>query len=177
MSESSEAVAKGRLFVGLPMAANVRRQLVERLPSSALSKLSGNIHLTLRFIGEVGPLSPYMDQLAGIRCSRFNLHLGTPGFLRGNIYYISPDPNYSLKNLKSHIDAMLGRLGLPAEPRPFLPHITLCRFRHKTSAAQREKLCAIDVDLPWHIDSFCLFRSHLTHLGARHEVLKRYDLV
>ncbi|MBB4003754.1 MAG: RNA 2',3'-cyclic phosphodiesterase [Aurantimonas endophytica] len=93
-----------------------------------------NYHLTLRFIGDVEPRLADEIVAALDRVER-------PGFsiaLRGIAAFGSKKPRSihaeveaspALAELQLEIDRICRRLGLPADQRKFLPHVTLARLR------------------------------------------------
>ncbi|NLG88588.1 MAG: RNA 2',3'-cyclic phosphodiesterase [Clostridiaceae bacterium] len=93
-----------------------------------------NLHLTLRFIGEVNPsYIPVFTNIlntAASKCSPFQLTLTGPGaFIRGNksIIWWGVEHNAALHQLYNDIEEEIRRNGFPPEQRPYTPHITLAR--------------------------------------------------
>ena len=82
-----------------------------------------------------------------------------------------------LMRLQADVDAALGALGFPTEPRPFHPHLTLARLGRGMSArARRESLDALEstgpvagMSIP--VGSISLVESILGRGGARYERL------
>ncbi|HAA24535.1 MAG TPA: RNA 2',3'-cyclic phosphodiesterase [Ruminiclostridium sp.] len=93
-----------------------------------------NLHLTLRFIGEVNPsyipVFTNILNVAASNCSPFQLTLTGPGaFARGNksIIWWGVEHSAALHQLYEKIEEQIRRNGFPAENRPYTPHITLAR--------------------------------------------------
>lgn len=93
-----------------------------------------NYHLTLRFIGDVdGPTADeFANALDRVRRPEFTLSLnGVSAFGSKKPHSIfagvaaSPD----LMALQAEIERICQRLGLPADPRRFTPHVTIARLR------------------------------------------------
>lgn len=93
-----------------------------------------NYHLTLRFIGDVeGRLA---DELVAafdrIERAPFSLTLegvGAFGSKKPHSIYARVQPSLPLEALQGDIDRTCRRLGLAADARKFLPHVTLARLR------------------------------------------------
>ena len=130
-----------RLFVALEVPAAVRENLASLLqtlravsPQIRWVRLE-NLHVTLKFIGEVP-----QAKLEGIRGALGGVQSGQPVTLefRGLGFFpnekhprvlwagILASPN--LKALAADIDGALEKLDIPREQRPFSPHLTLARF-------------------------------------------------
>lgn len=93
-----------------------------------------NLHLTLRFIGEVNPsfIPVFTDiqHAAASKCPPFKLTLTGPGaFSRGNksIIWWGVEHSAALHELYKRIEEQVRQNGFPAEQRPYTPHITLAR--------------------------------------------------
>ncbi|HEY8499370.1 MAG TPA: RNA 2',3'-cyclic phosphodiesterase, partial [Clostridia bacterium] len=90
-----------------------------------------NLHLTLRFIGEVNaayiPVFTNILNTVASKCSPFQLTLSGPGaFARGHksIMWWGIEPNASLQELYNELEEQIRRNGFPAENKPYTPHIT-----------------------------------------------------
>jgi len=93
-----------------------------------------NLHLTLRFIGEVDPVYlPVFQNIQNVvasKCSPFKLTLSEPGaFARGHksIIWWGIKPNAALNQLYKDLEEQIRKNGFPAEYKPYTPHITLAR--------------------------------------------------
>ena len=126
-----------RLFVAIPLPEAVRTLLAGLcggVPGANWTP-SGNLHLTLRFIGEVEE-SRYPDiagALASIRAEGFTLRLAGVDFYgdrrRARILYAGVRAPDNLERLQKRVESVLVRAGLPPEQRRFHPHVTLARLR------------------------------------------------
>src|SRR5207244_9920485 len=95
---------------------------------------AGNLHLTLRFIGEVGEdvAADIDDALARLRARRFTLQLAGTGVFGGGrprALGVGVERQPDLVSLRDKIEQALIRIGLEPEPRKFAPHVTLARLR------------------------------------------------
>jgi RNA 2',3'-cyclic 3'-phosphodiesterase len=135
-----------RLFVALEIPAAVRDNLAAQVKE--LRDLSAqvadkrprwvhpeNLHVTLKFIGEVSPgkLEGIRDALAAIQLDApVDLQFRGLGFFPSEQYPrvlwagIEASPN--LPSLAADIDSALKTQGVAREERTFTPHLTLARF-------------------------------------------------
>jgi len=93
-----------------------------------------NLHLTLRFIGEVNaayiPVFTNILNAVASKCFPFQLTLSGPGaFARGHksIIWWGIEHNAALHELYNELEDQIRRNGFPAENKPYTPHITLAR--------------------------------------------------
>ena len=106
-----------------------------------------NLHLTLRFIGEVDePTARDIDQmLGGLREKAFDLSLRGVGEFGGrdpHALWAGVAPAPALMHLVAKIESALQRMGLPAETRKYAPHVTLARLRDVPIVKVRDFLAA-----------------------------------
>lgn len=141
-----------------------------------------NLHITLRFIGEVdgGMAQEVHECLAEIRAAAFEVTLsgfGTFGSRSPNALWAGVEKAPELTHLQAKVDSALARAGVAAEGRKFVPHVTLARLKN----APVPRLQAfIAGHSPFRdafmAESFVLFRSHLGRGGAEYEALAEYPL-
>ncbi|PYU80850.1 MAG: RNA 2',3'-cyclic phosphodiesterase [Acidobacteria bacterium] len=130
-----------RLFVALELPAAVRENLGALL--KALRAVSPqtrwvrpeNLHLTLKFIGEVPEteFAVIRNALAAARSDQpVALEFRGLGFFpnekRPRVFWAGIEASPNLKTLAAEIDRAMEKLGIPCEQRPFSPHLTLARF-------------------------------------------------
>jgi 2'-5' RNA ligase len=137
-----------RAFVAVPLgeevvqsaarlSADLRRKLAEQ-GLSAKWVLPANLHLTVRFLGEIdeaqvpavgealGPLverhASFLVTLRGLGCF--------PDAQRPAVLWAGIDQGLQqLERLAAELNQALDRLGFPEQDRPFHPHLTLARSR------------------------------------------------
>ena len=175
-----------RLFVALSLPEDVQQRLsglANGLPGARWVKPE-NLHLTLRFLGEVDNMAAadVDDALAKIRSPGFDLslngigHFGEGRKLRA--LWVGVDASDQLMRLQEKIEQALIRAGLPPEPRKFKPHITLARFKSNPGARLQDYLA--DHNLvragPIAITSFELYSSFTSAEGAIYRVEASYPL-
>jgi 2'-5' RNA ligase len=174
-----------RLFVAIRPPADIREQLLDLMEGVPGARWQDDeqLHITLRFIGEVD--SRVADDVAAalgtVRDPGFEIRLegigkfGSRG--RVNAVWAGVRPPDQLAQLHRKIDHALVRAGLEPERRAYLPHITLARFGRESSGldgflARHAGLSS----LPFPVSSFLLFESHLSQAGATYELVERYVL-
>ncbi|HHL39943.1 MAG TPA: RNA 2',3'-cyclic phosphodiesterase [Deltaproteobacteria bacterium] len=146
-----------------------------------------NVHLTLKFLGQVdealvGPLGEAVAGAAsGVRPFRLTTgRVGAfPSLAAPRVVWLGVEPCEALSLLHRRIDDALGELGFERESRPFRPHLTLCRIR---SAAEGRRLgrfigrTAPAVNASFLVESVTLFKSVLGAGGPRYAALARARL-
>ncbi len=129
-----------KVFIAIEFEEEIKKYIYEKLLCVKKKSIKGsfsrkeNIHLTLKFIGEVNhselkALSTVIDQVAAGKYP-FILTINRLGkFDRGNqcIVWIGVEKNEKLYRLNKELEAMLWELGYEKETRSFAPHITLGR--------------------------------------------------
>ncbi len=175
-----------RLFVALPLPDSVRRQL--QMMASGLEGARwtspANMHLTLRFIGEVDEVraEDIDDALGEIREPAFEMALSRMDtFGRGHMVHtlwagVRAGPE--LGHLQGKVERALVRAGLPPEQRKFTPHVTLARIK-KTPGNKLADWLAAHGGLqtpPFPVNRFALYRSHQGHNGPHYEIVADYGL-
>ncbi len=180
-----------RLFVALPIPPDLRssihdwgRVAISTLPGARLVP-ERNLHLTLRFLGEVDE-SEVARLLGAIESSvaahpPFEATLAGPGTLpggsRARVAHLGIEPDPRLDALRSDVaDGVEAVLGLEPESRPFRPHLTIARTRRPW----RRHACNVweQAECPLRGSSFevtyvDLMESVLSPAGARYSTLGR----
>jgi len=175
-----------RIFVAIDLPGAVRRELaaiISDLPGARWVK-EGQIHLTLRFIGEVedGVCQDIREALADIKSSVITMRLIGLGFfpLRKppHILWVGVEPAAPIVALRNRVESLLVQLGLEPEGRKFTPHVTLARLRDTPVAMLTRYLAdnTLFVSSEFKVDAFYLYSSILTHTGAIHQVEADYPL-
>lgn len=175
-----------RLFIAIDLPAEVREELGRMccgLPGARWVD-EGQIHLTLRFIGEVdgGRFREIVDGLAAVDSAPFPLALKGIGHFppRGapRVVWVGVERSEPLVRLRKRVERALEMVGVERERRKFSPHITLARL--KGTPASRVGRYMEDFGLfrtePFGVDSFALYSSTLSRKGAVHRVEAEYPL-
>lgn len=172
-----------RLFVALRPPEPIRDTLLDLMPDSGEALRWQNedqLHLTLRFIGEIErPLAEDLaTALGAVRFKPFELRLGGVGrFARrsGGALWAGVAPREPLAALAAKVDRACVTAGLAPERRAYHPHLTLARWNGSEPALGPwlQQHAALRSE-PWTVDVFTLFESHLGHAGAHHSVIADY---
>jgi 2'-5' RNA ligase len=174
-----------RLFVGIefPPEFKLRLELLCADIPGARWVDAGNLHLTLRFIGEVSEdIAADVDEaLAEVRVPRFSLRLAGTGTFGGNkpdVLWVGVERDPELVRLRDKIERALIRAGLEPERRKFAPHVTLARLRNPEIPKLAQFLAAnaqFRAD-PLPVDHFSLIASFPTKAGSVYEDQADYPL-
>ena len=174
-----------RLFVAIRPPAEVRASLIglmEGVPGARWQD-DDQMHLTLRFIGEVDtPLAEdVVASLAAVHHPRFEIaidgvgHFGSRG--RVNALWAGVRPHDQLAHLHRKVDQALVRAGLEPERRAYLPHITLARFGRDGGRLDGFLERHAGLSGPsFEVGHFALFESRLGQAGATYTIVERYGL-
>lgn len=172
-----------RLFVAIEPPPQVRDVLLAAMGGVAGARWQRDdqLHLTLRFIGEVDrhQAQDIAAALAGVRVEPFTLRLAAPGIFdkRGRIdtLWIGVTPHESVRLLKQRIDAALARASVPPDGRAFLPHITIARFSRGGGALAAAYVPPIPLgEATFAVAGFALYESTLGNDGADYRIADRY---
>jgi 2'-5' RNA ligase len=174
-----------RLFVAIRPPAAVRAGLLALMGGvpGARWQDDDQLHLTLRFLGEVDRhiAADIAAAMAGIHFAAFDLALSGVGFFdrkgRVDTLWAGVRPHDRVTALHRKVDQALIRVGCAPDPRAFAPHITLARFSR--GAVDLDGFLATHAGLasaPFAVGHFGLFESRRGSEGARYEEVERYTL-
>ena len=175
-----------RLFVALDLPASIKQELVAisyGVPGARWLEPE-QMHLTLRFIGEVDG-SVFRDveaALEGVHAEPFELSLKGVGYFpprnQPHDLWVGVEPCEALVRLRNKIESTLVRAGLPPEGRKFSPHVVIGRLK-ETKLNKLADFLARNGLLrlpPFSVDRFNLYSSHLGSQGASYEIEQEYHL-
>ncbi len=178
-----------RLFIAIPLPDALRAELAalyQPLPGVAWTQPE-QLHLTLRFLGDVEPpLTTAVEQaLARVRVESFVLPLGGAGAFppRGapRVLWIGVGRGHPrLYQLRQRIDDALLGTGLALDVRRFQPHATLARVRAEAAPGAVNQFLRRNRDFeaaPFRAETFRLYASELRPAGAVHTVKREFPLV
>jgi 2'-5' RNA ligase len=174
-----------RLFVAIRPPEAIRDLLIDAMADSPELRWVGDeqLHLTLRFIGEVE--RPLADDIAlalsRIRSEPFELRVTGVGIFErrsGGALWAGVEPKAPVAALAAKVERACVAAGLEPERRAFHPHITLARFnRASASAAQafleRNRALASPAFV---VADFILYESHLSRHGPHYEAVTEFAL-
>jgi len=174
-----------RLFVAIRPPEPIRDLLIDAMDDSADFRWQDEdqLHLTLRFIGEVErPLANDLADLLGrVRADPLELRIhgvGRFGQRNSGALWAGVEPKAKLASLAGKIERACVSAGLDPEHRAFHPHITLARWKgRRRHEIQRflERAGGLSSD-PFAVNSFALFESRLSRHGAHYEQVTDYPL-
>ncbi|MBN9257363.1 MULTISPECIES: RNA 2',3'-cyclic phosphodiesterase [unclassified Mesorhizobium] len=142
-----------------------------------------NYHLTLRFIGDIeGHLADeIVDALDRVHRPSFSLSLtgvGAFGGKKPHAVWAGVSASPDLTGLQGEIDRICQRLGVPADPRKFTPHVTLARLRNSSPLDVAQYLSARGnfSTLPFRVGRFVLMSSRDSVGGGPYIVEEAWSL-
>lgn len=174
-----------RLFVAIELPVAVRDRLLAVMGgvSNARWQRDNQLHLTLRFIGEVDrhAAQDITAALGGIHAAPFELALsGTGVFDRRGVpetLWAGVTSHDAVAALHAKVDQALRRAGVTHEARAFLPHITLARLRRQSGPVAEFVTATVLGGPSFNVSEFELYESTLTRDGADYRIVERYPLM
>ncbi len=174
-----------RLFVALALPDSVADQLklLQGGVPGARWMEREQLHLTLRFIGEVDgrDAAAVDDALAQIKSPCFTLELRGVGEFGGKTpraLWAGVREENAVTHLQRKIESALQRTGVPPEERKFKPHVTLARLRAAPTGRVIDFLAdhALYGSGPFDVNAFVLYSSKPTPNGSLYRVERAYGL-
>jgi 2'-5' RNA ligase len=178
---------KIRSFIAIELPVELKQALAQlqqklKLAGAPLVRWvdPGNIHLTLKFLGDIdvgitGRITSAIEEAVQ------DIH---PFFIEASGLGVFPNMNRiqiiwvglhgdmeKLGRLQKSIEANLKPLGFPVENRPFTPHLTLARVRDYTRPEERDNLGKIisatnfEGKYKINVNALHLIKSQLTREG------------
>jgi 2'-5' RNA ligase len=147
-----------RSFIAIELPAEIQAAIASSTAGlqKALPKplvrwvASKNLHLTLKFLGDVSPAN--LERLAealkveSVRQEKFSLSVGGLGAFptprRPRVIWIGLEAPAMLTAVQRAVESVSSRMGYPTEERPFSPHLTIGRVGQDVSAADLKRVCA-----------------------------------
>jgi 2'-5' RNA ligase len=145
-----------RAFIAVEIPSGIHQAIeVQTTPiRTALNTLlvrwvpSENIHLTLKFLGDVSPANvDLLEQMLSVEvCQHRAFEIGFGGLgafpspKRPRVIWIGIQAPAGLEALQHGIEAATATLGYPDEERPFSPHLTIGRVKQNVSSADIQKI-------------------------------------
>ena len=132
-----------------------------------------NLHLTVRFIGEVSEeeVHEIHSVLAAVRGTPFTFEFGELGIFSSakklRSMWVGVQDGSSIEILRRQIDRSLFGLGFKPEGRRYIPHVTVARFRCRPTVLPDFMARTGFGTFPSvRVGQFILFSSFLTQTGA-----------
>jgi 2'-5' RNA ligase len=174
-----------RLFVALSLPGNVASTmfLIQSGVPGAKWQTREQLHLTLRFIGEVDgrEANTIDDALSVIQAPRFELALKGVGEFGGKnpraLWAGVSDP-VVVTHLARKIETAMQRIGFAAEERKFTPHVTLARLRGAPASKVIDWLAdhTLYTSASFDVPEFVLYSSQLSQGGSIYAPERVYPL-
>ncbi len=184
-----------RSFIAIALSSEIQAKL-SQVSTELQVQLKGvpvrwvpveNVHLTLKFLGEVSTANLEMlktvlqREVAGH--NPFEISAGElgafPSLRRPRVIWVNIQAPAELTTVQHGIETQLARLGYPPEERPFHPHLTLGRVARTASSQDVQKIS--DVFSKYKVGflgatrvmSINLYKSDLQPGGASYTCLHR----
>ena len=176
-----------RAFIAVELPLEIRQAVCDT--TAALRSRVGalarwvpleNMHLTLKFLGDVSPANvDLLSQMLRAETDLFNCFdlrlngLGSfPSLKRPRVIYIGIQAPAVLESLQRGIESASRRLGYESEERGFSPHLTIGRVKQNVTSAEQQLIrraleeTKIDSLGTARVDSVQLFKSDLRQTGS-----------
>jgi 2'-5' RNA ligase len=182
-----------RIFVAIDLDPTLKRKLedlartLKRTGADVRWADGRGMHLTLKFLGEVGPeavpaVVEALRKTVSVQ-ARFRLALrGTGTFPEGRaprVLWVGVEEAPPLMGLQKAVESALESQGFPAEARPFHPHLTLGRVKGPARVADAVAELgrhAADAFGDMEAAKLTLFESVLRPQGADYRVVAEFEL-
>ena len=176
-----------RLFVAIEIPEEIKEyiSIVQENINSEKSKIrlvnTDNMHLTLKFLGEVQPdkLDEIKEKLKEVKFNKFLMYLDNIGVFPGENYirvvWIGLKPENGILQLQKNIDDSLNKLF--KKEKNFKAHITLARVKYiedKKLFLENLKKMKIE-NKKIDVKDFRLIKSTLDRDGPVYENLEVFD--
>lgn len=147
----------------------------------------GNIHLTLKFIGDtpepkVSDIVKALEKAAADSGS-FVMVMRSAGVFGSShnpkVIWFGVDENKGLSALAERITNNLAEIGVEDDRQNFVPHITLGRIKFlRNKKKLNDNVAAMDKKFiqPMEVEEFFLFESRLTKEGPRYSIVETFRL-
>lgn len=150
-----------------------------------------NIHLTLKFLGEITPeqAKSVVDAAKTAASAKPAFDLSATGLgmfpnpHRPSVIWVGvAEANRNLAALQALLESKLSEVGFKPEGRPFHPHLTLGRVRRdlnrSAQSALAKSLSPVEVGElgRWRVESLTLMKSDLRPGGPRYTEVARLPL-
>lgn len=183
-----------RSFISVNLAQDIKENISETMESLKGRQWdvrwipSGNLHITLKFLGEIreSSLQAIRNKLLQVssRQTRFSIGLcGAGVFPDGRhprIVWLGMPDSDRLKKLQEEIDVSMASLGFERERRLFSPHLTIGRIKTLTGTdllmSRIETLKNKDFG-NIEVSNFSLMKSELKPAGAQYAILTEFNLI
>ncbi len=179
-----------RSFIALELSEEVKKQLSELLEKLQRTNAAvkwvepENLHLTLKFLGEVPQekieqVKSALSEIA-LSVSPFSFTVrgvgGFPSLSRPRVLWIGVEETPELMRLQKTVEQEMEKLGFPPEERPYHPHITIGRVKSMTGMEKVRAILTEKAKLVFGVvlvNHLILFRSDLSKEGPTYTPLAK----
>jgi 2'-5' RNA ligase len=176
-----------RAFIAVEIPVDIQQQigsLISPLTRVAGSPVrwvrSGNIHLTLKFLGDCDPARlekigvSLREELE--KTAPFEMEVGGfgafPNLNRPRVFWCGLKRMSDLNDLYEKVESVCASAGCQRENRPFSPHLTLGRSSDRAAPRDLQNIAATVRSFPQHplglvrVDGLTIFQSQLNPGGS-----------
>jgi 2'-5' RNA ligase len=184
-----------RVFCAVELPGATRRlvlehitRLKEKVPHAKASwARDANLHLTLKFLGEI-PTTSVADFSKAVSEAVTHVQSFSIRFEQTGIFTTQGQPRVlwigindlssRLAELHAHLEEESARVGFAKETRPFHPHLTIARLRQADNA---RALAAVHKQMEFDpveiaVAELLVIRSELSSEGSKYTVVSRHPL-
>jgi RNA 2',3'-cyclic 3'-phosphodiesterase len=194
-TENTDRTKQWRMFCAFELPEDLRRAIAEhsRKVREAVADAAAswsrpeNIHLTVKFFGNVDPgRVPVISATAARVVKEFSsiqIAVGKTGVFprpsRPQVLWIGvEDQSGGLLKLQQRLEDAFAREGFPKEDRAFRPHLTIARIRRPQNA---DHLAEAHLGLEFSnvavsLNELVLIRSELSPKGSQYTAISRHRL-
>lgn len=174
-----------RLFVALRPPHAIRAALIAAMHGISRARWQDDeqLHLTLRFIGEVDHhrAEDIAAALGALHAPAVTARVAGVSLFerqgRPHMVWAGVEPHEPIAALHRKVDQLLARVGVEPETRAFVPHITLARLNRASGPVA--PFLALQGGLASPAFAFghvTLYESEMGHGGSRYHPVARYPL-
>lgn len=191
----TQTLERWRVFCALELASEVRTLFIEHIArlrravpnAQATWSREQNIHLTLKFLGEVKPSQAARVSFAATHAvtdiSPFQISIQETGVFAKNgnprvLWLGVKDETGMLSRLQLRLEEACADEGFAREDRPFHPHLTIARLRKPHSANElADAHRRLGFEPVWvKIRELWVIRSELNRDGSIYRVISQHAL-
>jgi 2'-5' RNA ligase len=168
-----------RLFFALWPSDETRQSIVKTFSSLSLktkgrATQTGNLHLTLHFVGQVTvDVKDCMHVAAQtVDFPAFEFKLDRLGYFpRPKVLWMgAQESSVELAQLHKKLGMAIATCGYRLEARAYAPHLTLMR------KCSKPDFRPVDFSVPWQVKEFVLVESINIEHGVQYQVVEKYPL-
>lgn len=185
-----------RAFIAIPLPKEVIEYLAEIISTLKLTMpdksvkwvQSGNIHLTLKFLGNISKSTLHFlfEKIkTDNQFSPFNLTINKlgafPSLYKPQVIWVGTSTHNTLSELAQFVENSTSMVKNENDSKSFSPHLTIARLR---PGVKKDQLDIIKQELykrkeinsiSFAINHFCIYQSILTSKGPIYTELRKYD--